>query len=487
MASGSSSDHPEEATELHEGISLLEATAGLSISRPDGSTIALGHDANGNPKDGGVFDAKGRVPLHIIRPGIGRGRGRHLYEAQMLQEAAPNFSGWRMFVNHLSPEAKKAAAGLPRDVRDLGGRVQEAWWDGGVPANDNGHGQGAVVGMVRPVKAIRELIDDDPELIEASISASATGVRPVTRDGQRVWLVEGIQPRGSVDWVTEAGAGGRIAPLLQEAYADNEDVQEALLDSLTDDEIVRHLRSTRPALLQEAGAVEDGDTKEREALSESTDDPEGGDVAEITPEALSEALAASPNLLVEALTKSAEAQVFLASLVEAKLDEERDVLRAENKADVDRAFELAQLERTAHSMIAESKLPTSWQTDLRARYSLIENAPTSALDVVADVDDDGKTVKSAEDKLRESVEADIVRERERLREASATRVRSSAAPPEKKGKKDAPKDKKKGDDDGDDGDGGDGGLSESGEKPYWKQMLEEAGIQDPDKAYSIHG
>lgn len=479
--------------ELHEGISLLEAVASSSsLTRPDGTTVKLGFDAHGNAKDGGVFDEKGRVPLHIIRPGIGKGRGRHLYEANMLQEAAPNFKGWRMFVNHLSPEAKKAAAGLPRDVRDLGGRVQEAWWDGNVAANDQaGHGQGAVMGMVRPVKAIRELIDDDPELIEASISANATAVRPVTRDGQRVWLVEGIQPRGSVDWVTEAGAGGRIAPLLQEAYAEPEDVQEALFDSLTDDEIVAHLRQHRPALLQEAEVVAPDD-KERTALSESPDDPEGGDVAEITPEALSEALAASPNLLIEALTTSAEAQVFLSSLVEAKLDEERDVLRAESKADVDRAFELARMERTAHGIIAESKLPQSWQADLRARYSLVENAPAAGLDVVADVDDDGKTVKSADEKLREAVEADIEHQRERLREASSTRVRSSAAPPfEKKADKSKSKSKKKdGDDDGDD-DGGDdaAAISESrGPKPYWAQMLEEAGIKNPEKAYvAING
>jgi hypothetical protein len=138
----------------------------------------------------------------------------------MLEEAAPTFAGWKMFLNHLSPEAKKAAAGLPRDIRDTGGIVQEAGGTGRAAERRRRHGQGAVVGMVRPVKFIRELIDDDPALAEASISASATGVRQVTHEGQRCWLVEGINPRGSVDWVTEAGAGGRIVPMLEEAYAD---------------------------------------------------------------------------------------------------------------------------------------------------------------------------------------------------------------------------------------------------------------------------
>lgn len=507
---GSTTDAPPiEALDLRESISLLEASSASSVTKPDGTTYELGYDGDGNLKENGVFDAQGRVPLHIIRPGIGKGRGRHLYEADMLEEAASNFAGWKMFLNHLSPEAKKAAAGLPRDIRDTGGLVQEAWWDPNVPANtEAGHGQGAVMAMVRPVKFIRNLIDDEPRLAEASISASATGVRPVTRDGQRVWLVEGIQPRGSVDWVTEAGAGGRIAPMLEEAYADDEDVQMALIESLTDDELLAHLRRSRPGLLEEAKSDPDNDGDDdkggsdddklgektaalmkrgmpramaekaaRKALSESNDDPEGGDVAEITPEALSEALAASPEVLIKALSESGEAQVFLSSLVEAKIEEERDFFRADAKADVDRAFELARLERTAHSIIAESKLPDSWQADLRARFSLVENAPTDALDVVADVDDDGKTTKTAEQKLRESVEAEINKERERLREASGTRVRSTASALSE-AKKSKPK--KDGEDDPAE-------VEESrrtGPKPYWASMLEEAGISDPDKAYA---
>jgi hypothetical protein len=262
MSTGSQIETPPaEALELHEGISLLEAAKSPGVTKPDGTVIELGYDGSGNKVDGGVFDSKGRVPLHIIRPGIGKGKGNHLYEAQMLQENAPTFGGWKMMLNHLSEEAKKAAGGLPRDVRDLGGRVQEAWWDNTVPADESkGHGQGAVMGMVRPVKAIREYIDDDPQMVEASISASATGVRPVTRDGKRVWLVEGINPRGTVDWVTEAGAGGKVAAILQEAYSDQEDVQTALLESMTDEEMLAHLRETRPGLLMEAISNDAGES-----------------------------------------------------------------------------------------------------------------------------------------------------------------------------------------------------------------------------------
>jgi hypothetical protein len=107
-----------EALDLRESISLTEAASAPSIKKPDGTEIQLGYNGRGELTEGGLFDEKGRVPLHIIRPGIGKGRGRHLYEARMLEEAAPTFAGWKQFLNHLSPEAKKAAAGLPRDIRD---------------------------------------------------------------------------------------------------------------------------------------------------------------------------------------------------------------------------------------------------------------------------------------------------------------------------------------------------------------------------------
>jgi hypothetical protein len=505
MPSATASAAPREALELHESVSLAEAAGSASLTRPDGTSVELGFDGFGNPVAGGVFDAQGRVPIHIIRPGIGKGRGKHLYESAMLEEAAPRFSGWKMYLNHLSPEAKRAAGGLPRDIRDSGGRVQESWWDPSVPEDTAaGHGQGAVVGMVRPVKLIRELIDDDPGLVEASISATATNVRPVTRDGQRVWLVEGINPRGSVDWVTEAGAGGRIVPLLQESYSDQEEMDVALLESMSDDELVAHLRRERPELLlAEAKKTEDdaedesdgGDdelaekTRElikkgmppamakkaaQKALSESTDDPRGGDVPDITPEAIKAALSASPDLLTEALAANGDVQVFITSLVEAKLEQERDSIRAEARSDVDRAFELARFERTAHGLIAESKLPESWQSDLKARFSLTENRPTDALDVEDETDEDGKVVKPAIDALRESVEAAIEHERSRLREASGTRVRSTAhklaeaassAPAEKQ----------------------DGGDKPAGPTPYWATILSEAGVQDPTSAYALEG
>lgn len=399
-----------------------------------------------------MFDAQGRVPIVVIRPGIGRGKGKHLYEAGMLRENAHKFTGWRQFVNHQSPEAKKAAAGLPRDVRDLGGRITESWWDPSFPADPaKGHDQGAVLGLSKPVPYIRELIESDPQILEASIAASATGVRPVTRDNQKVWLVEGIHDRGSVDWVTEAGAGGRVAPLLEAAYSSEDDMDTALLESLTDDEFVQHMRDHRPHLtLAEAAPPEPNN--------------EGGAVPDITPEALQEALSKDPSLIVEALQRSSDAQDFLRGLMEATIEAEREVIRAETRAETQREIALRDMRDTAHSIIRESKLPASWQSDIARRYDLVEGLPTAGLDIADEVDDKGAVVKDAMTALRESVEADIAAEQAKFREASPTRVRQQGPS------------------------GPDGTAPKfDAKKTGWGSFLQENANVNPNDAYAIHG
>lgn len=474
-----------ESVELRESISLSESVG-----------------------DNALFDADGTIPIHIIRPGIGRGKGRHLYEAEMLSENADKFRGWKMYVDHLSPEARKAAGGLPRSIRDLGGRIVEAWWDDSVPADPvRGYGQGAVVGRAKPTPFVRELIENDPEIVEASISATATGVRPVVRDGQKVWLVEGIEDRGSVDWVTEAGAGGRVAALL-EAHSDDS-FDDTLLDSMSDDELVAYLREHRPNLTEGKAPMQDKADMEATSANSTDDDammkrvkelvakgmPEkmamaiakkeaakksapkkdessseveeavvsGDEESEAEVEAETEAAEISEATdLLESLRQSPEAQVFIMSLVEARLDAERDAVRAEVRAESERQVELRDLRDEAHKLIAESELPESWQESLRSKYDIVEGVPTDALDVVDVIGEDGSVIKTALDCLTEAVESEVAHDRKKLAEAAPTRVRNQGpSTPEAQDDK----------------------ATESKKASYWKQMLEEAGV-DPNTAYN---
>lgn len=404
------------------------------------------HEAFGVGSAGPIRE-DGLVPLHIIRPGLGRGKGRHVYEARMLEDNAHVFKGWKMFVDHQSPEAKRAAGGLPRSVRDLGGIIKESYWDGSVPADPaKGHGQGAVIGLARPTPLIRALIETDPALVEASVSTTATGVRPTKHGGQNAWLVEGFNTKGSVDWVSLGGAGGRVAAIaegLEESLTD-EQLEREVLESMNDDELIEHIRKTRPELaaeLVEAANREDIDETEEveevktsiEVLTEALETPEGKDLIEALVEAKVE----------ETFTRIAAPK--LAELVEAGLEEEREMIVAEADAKANRRVELRDMRDAAHAQINETKLPDTFKAELRGRYDLVEGEPTSDLDVADDRDDKGAVTKTAAEKLKESVDAGIEAKRLQHAEIAPTAVRgqgkTATEPTDADGEKDK-KDKK---------------------------------------------
>jgi hypothetical protein len=401
----------------------------------------------------------GLVPLIIIRPGIGRGKGRHLYEADMLarEVAEGRFRGWRMYVDHQSQEAKKQLGGLPRSTKELGGVVRETWWDPSYSEPDDaqtGRKPGAVIGLAKPTRFMAALIEDIPEAIGTSISATATAVRKVSDQGQSALLVEGINPRGSVDWVTEAGAGGKVIALheaLEESATSDEEEKE-MLDGMTDEQALAYIQESRPELYEslveavsddeeESGSgdelgelvakyVKKGLNKKmalqaakRELQAAAYD--EGGNV---TTDELREALT-SPEVreIIEGITFEVirdNIRPHMGEMIEAGLADEREMMAAEADAAARRMLEVRDLRDKAHAVIAESKLPEPFQAVVRRQFDLYEGeTPTPGLDVLADVDDDGAVVKSAEDKLVEAVEAAIKEQRELYAVANPTRVR----------------------------------------------------------------
>jgi hypothetical protein len=404
----------------------------------------------------------GLVPVVIIRPGIGRGKGRHLYEADMLAREVDDgrFKGWRMYVDHQSTEAKKALGGLPRSTKELGGVVRETWWDPSYSEpEDAQHGRrpGAVMGLAKPTRFMAALIEDIPEAIGTSISATATGVRQVHDSGQSALLVEGINPKGSVDWVTEAGAGGKVVALaesLQESATPDDEEEKEMLDGMTDEQALAYIKESRPDLyesLVEAADAEaddtddDGDDKEKELVAKYEKKGLNKSMArkaakrELQAAAYHEGGSVTTTELIEALTSEEGQEIVerivldridaviaprLGELVEAALADEREMMQAEADAAARRMLEVRDLRDKAHHQIAESRLPEPFQAVVRRQFDLLAGeTPTPGLDVLADVDDDGVTVKSAEDKLTESVAAAVAEQRELWAVANPTRVR----------------------------------------------------------------
>ena len=229
----------------------------------------------------GPFNDDGTVNVAIIRPCTSRGRRLKglppIYTQEMLAEEADAFSGWRMFLGHLTPEMAKAMHKAGRSIEDLGGRVTESWWNPDyTTAKDAARGfkPGAVMGRVIPYPAVKQLLEADPEALAVSINAWPKGAKPGTdSDGRQGMVIEGFmrEPEGSVDWVINAGAGGgvvseeRAVSLLESIYdpANDRGGEDVKLSEMTEDEFRAHVAAEAPHLVE---ALSDGAGAASDAL-----------------------------------------------------------------------------------------------------------------------------------------------------------------------------------------------------------------------------
>jgi hypothetical protein len=410
--------------------------------------------------------------LQIIRPGIGRGRGKRYYSPDVLREAAPLFAGKRMFLNHETSKERREREDLPRKVEHLGGRIAEAWWDDSVPADDRFE-RGAMFGWVKPVGVARQLIDDDPEIMEASISALATRISSGNVKGQTCTIVEGIRPSPiTVDWIAgEGGAGGR---LLSEAAE-----EEAVLESMADNEIEEYLRAERPGLLEALHEDADGGS------GGGNDGHEGGRVTEITSEVLSEALASDEGkqalaAAVEEAVKSVKPDpAEMARLVEAEVSEKLDLARIDASAEFDRKIELRDMRDKAQELVESAKLHPKLSKQLAERYRLDESGqPSPALDIAPDTDEEGNVTKSAAEKLVEAVTEEIEDAQALMADLRPTRVRGAGA--RSAAVKDTLRESEKNDDDDDKGDRGKKKEQATTGSTLADELLESSGFSRAD-------
>jgi hypothetical protein len=265
-----------------------------------------------------------------------------------------------------------------------------------------------------------------------------------------------------VDWVTEAGAGGRVVSLMESIYDSQEDAVNDVLSAMTDEEFADHLREHRPALAEAL-------------VGEPNGENEGGQVAEgnetETPkpeEVLREALESDEGRSMVAALIRPQVEQMAGEMFESLLDEEREIIRAEASADANRRVQLRDLRETAHKLIDQARLPDAFAEQSKAKFDLSESGePTAPLNVIPEINDDGEVLKTAEEKLTEAVTAEIASQRELVATLRPTRVTGQGGKPSK-------------------GDGGEGEkVEESRPKLPAKtgELLTEAGFNDPDKVY----
>lgn len=160
----------------------------------------------------------GRLNVQIITPGWG---ASGYYSPTVLEQAASDHvfpAGTKMFLDH--PTAVEQDERPNRSVKDLAAVLTEdARWSGS-----------ALVAQVRTFGPFAEAVAEMADAIGVSIRADAE-VSEGEAEGRRGVLVERLTNGRSVDFVTEAGRGGRILQVLESA---RNDAAEQLITETTE-------------------------------------------------------------------------------------------------------------------------------------------------------------------------------------------------------------------------------------------------------------
>lgn len=149
--------------------------------------------------------AVGKYPVKVIQPGWG---SSGYYSETVLAASAQLFEGAQMFWNH--PKSSDNYERPERDLRDLAGVLTNVRYE---EANANGAG---IYGDAIVFEPFREALNEIGPYIGVSIRAGGK-VHEGEAEGRAGLLVEEINLVQSVDFVTRAGAGGKVLAQFAEA------------------------------------------------------------------------------------------------------------------------------------------------------------------------------------------------------------------------------------------------------------------------------
>jgi hypothetical protein len=146
-------------------------------------------------------ERNGRALIRIITPGWG---SSGYYPAEVLRRDGPTVfrAGTQLYLNH--PTRTEEAERPERDIRDLAGKLASdaVWMDDGLYAD------------VEYYNNHRPLIAAIGEDLDVSIRADGT-YRTGEAEGRKGRIIEQLVRAESIDFVTRAGAGGKVARLME--------------------------------------------------------------------------------------------------------------------------------------------------------------------------------------------------------------------------------------------------------------------------------
>lgn len=166
-----------------------------------------------------------RYPVKVIQPGWG---SSGYYSEAVLQAAAHMFEGAQMFWNH--PKSSDNYERPERDLRDLAGVLMNTHYE-----ESNASGAG-VYGEAIVFEPFRETLDEIAPYIGVSIRAGGK-VHEGEAEGRAGMLVDSIDLVQSVDFVTRAGAGGKVLTRFAEAARVPDDLNESNASKTKEDDM----------------------------------------------------------------------------------------------------------------------------------------------------------------------------------------------------------------------------------------------------------
>lgn len=159
-------------------------------------------------------NTSGKYPVKVIQPGWG---SSGYYSNDVLAASANLFEGAQMFWNH--PKSSDNYERPERDLRDLAGVLTNVRYE-----ESNASGAG-IYGDAIVFDSFRETLDEIAPYIGVSIRAGGK-VHEGEAEGRGGLLVDEINLVQSVDFVTRAGAGGKVLAQFAEAARPIEILEE---------------------------------------------------------------------------------------------------------------------------------------------------------------------------------------------------------------------------------------------------------------------
>jgi hypothetical protein len=168
-------------------------------------------------ESGAAYDkSKGILTVKVIQPGFNKSKER-FYPSETLKRDFSVFKGAKMFADHQTESEQQTRP--EGSVNNWVASLNNVW------VESDGTIMGEAVVIDPPFKAKLDALNEKGLLSEMGVSIRAIGEASVKEiEGTRTKYVESFLASRSVDFVTYAGAGGKILAIESSSLADENDV-----------------------------------------------------------------------------------------------------------------------------------------------------------------------------------------------------------------------------------------------------------------------